>query len=190
MRNPGMEWASELLIKTAMNQGSYLETNIDFKKDQRNRPPHLSRWADGWRHLKSIVLHKPQVLYPFVLLFPLIGFALINTSFAMTFFFLMLTTILVLGITAIKLLVSSLENSSGRTSRLLQKFSTVQVVLLFCTGLFASIFFIPDEHMGTKLIVASIVTTILLWLFFIETLKTFLVNRLPDPKGIKGHIDV
>jgi glycosyltransferase involved in cell wall biosynthesis len=49
MRNSGMEWASELLLKTALKKGKYLEVKIDFKKDKRVRRPHLDTWADGWR---------------------------------------------------------------------------------------------------------------------------------------------
>jgi len=49
-----MEWASELLLKTAIKKGKYTEVPITFLKDKRGREPNLSTWADGWRHLKSI----------------------------------------------------------------------------------------------------------------------------------------
>ncbi len=61
MRCPGMEWASEMLIKTALRRGRYAEVAIHVRPDERGRPPHLRRWRDGWRHLKSIVMLAPNV---------------------------------------------------------------------------------------------------------------------------------
>jgi glycosyltransferase involved in cell wall biosynthesis len=58
MRNSGMEWASELLIKTAMAGGKYAEVPINFYKDKRGSEPHLLRWTDGLRHLRTIILIK------------------------------------------------------------------------------------------------------------------------------------
>lgn len=70
MRCPGMEWASELLIKTAVRGGRYREVAGRLRPDQRGRPPHMRRWRDGWRHLKSIVMLAPNraLLLPAVLL--------------------------------------------------------------------------------------------------------------------------
>lgn len=61
MRCSGMEWASELLIKTAIRKGRYAEIPIRLRPDQRDRPPHMRRWRDGWRHLKSIVMLAPNI---------------------------------------------------------------------------------------------------------------------------------
>lgn len=61
MRCPGMEWASELLLKTALRGGRYGEIPIHVRPDERGRPPHLRRWRDGWRHLKSVVMLAPNV---------------------------------------------------------------------------------------------------------------------------------
>ncbi|MGE0631935.1 MAG: glycosyltransferase family 2 protein, partial [Pseudobdellovibrionaceae bacterium] len=52
---PGMEYASEMLIRVAQTKTSYSEVPIHFRKDQRSRPPHLKRWQDGWRHLRFIL---------------------------------------------------------------------------------------------------------------------------------------
>lgn len=52
--NPGMEYASEMLISAAKNNLKYKEVIIDLKKDGRGRPPHLKRWKDGMRHLITI----------------------------------------------------------------------------------------------------------------------------------------
>ncbi len=62
MRAPGMEWASELIIKSKIMNSRYSEVPIRLRKDQRGRPPHLRRWRDGWRHLKTIVLLSPNRL--------------------------------------------------------------------------------------------------------------------------------
>lgn len=51
---PGMEYATEMLIK-AKKQGLKMEeVPIDFYKDQRDRKPHLRTIQDGIRHLKIL----------------------------------------------------------------------------------------------------------------------------------------
>lgn len=82
MRCPGMEWASELLIKTAVREGVYREVLGRLRPDQRGRPPHMRRWRDGWRHLKSIVMLAPNraVLLPSALLAAGSGAALAMTD--------------------------------------------------------------------------------------------------------------
>ncbi len=62
MRAPGMEWASEFLIKSKIFGVRYAEVPIRLRRDQRGRSPHLRRWRDGWRHLKTIVLLSPNRL--------------------------------------------------------------------------------------------------------------------------------
>jgi glycosyltransferase involved in cell wall biosynthesis len=75
MKCPGMEYASEMLIKIAKNNIKYIEVPIHFQKDQRDRKPHLKRWRDGWRHLRFIIGHSPS---KYVILLPaLIGFGCI-----------------------------------------------------------------------------------------------------------------
>jgi hypothetical protein len=39
------------------------EVPITLHPDGRDRQPHLQPWADGWRHLKYILLFAPKVLY-------------------------------------------------------------------------------------------------------------------------------
>lgn len=51
----GMELASEMLIKAAKNNLTYLEVPIPFHRDQRGTISHLNRWRDGFRHLKTIL---------------------------------------------------------------------------------------------------------------------------------------
>lgn len=59
----GMEWASEQVIKSKLNGLKMTEVPITFHKDSRNRPPHLRRWRDAWRHLRFMLLHAPNWLF-------------------------------------------------------------------------------------------------------------------------------
>jgi len=56
----GMEFASEIFIKSSFGKLKIKEINIRFRKDYRSRPPHLSRWRDGWRHLRYILANAPD----------------------------------------------------------------------------------------------------------------------------------
>jgi hypothetical protein len=59
----GMEWASEMVIKAKLGGLRMSEVPITLHKDGRNRPPHLRRWRDGWRHLRFMLLHAPNWLF-------------------------------------------------------------------------------------------------------------------------------
>jgi glycosyltransferase involved in cell wall biosynthesis len=69
----GMEFASEMLIKSAVQDLRIAEVPVTLHPDRRGRPPHLRRWRDGWRHLEFMLLHAPdQLLFlPGVLLLAL-----------------------------------------------------------------------------------------------------------------------
>ena len=54
----GMEWASEMLIKSKMAGLNITEVPINLYKDIRNRPPHLRTWRDGWAHLRFMLLYR------------------------------------------------------------------------------------------------------------------------------------
>lgn len=62
MRAAGMEWASELLIKTQLKGGKIVEVPIRYHRDGRGHAAHLRRWRDGWRHLKTIIFLSPNRL--------------------------------------------------------------------------------------------------------------------------------
>lgn len=180
IRNSGMEWASEVLLKTALHQGKYKEVPIRFLKDRRHRPPHMSRWSDGWRHLKAIIMLKPQSLYPLLIIFPTLAYLLYRDSFSLTFLFLSLTYLLILGIASMELLKFAIEKQSQK-SRLvifLLQFRLVPLVILFSFVLGVLVLLLPNDHLGTKLFFVNMVVLTHLWLFFIETIKTHLVNRL------------
>lgn len=59
----GMEWASEMIIKSQLAGLSMTEVPITLYKDGRSRLPHLRRWRDGWRHLRFMLLHSPKWLF-------------------------------------------------------------------------------------------------------------------------------
>lgn len=60
---PGMEFASEMVVKATMRGLPMAEVPIVLHPDGRGRPPHLRPWRDGWRHLKFLLLHSPRWLY-------------------------------------------------------------------------------------------------------------------------------
>ncbi len=59
----GMEWASEMIIKSKLAGLKMTEVPITLYKDGRSRPPHLRRWRDGWRHIRFMLLHSPKWLF-------------------------------------------------------------------------------------------------------------------------------
>jgi hypothetical protein len=63
LQSPGMEFASEMVVKTALNGLNMVEVPTTLKPDGRSRPPHLKTWRDGWRHLRFLLLHSPEYLF-------------------------------------------------------------------------------------------------------------------------------
>ena len=77
----GMEFASEMVIKTALAGVPMNEVPITLRPDQRRtRAPHLRTFRDGWRHLRFYLLYSPRWLFLLpglaLLALGLIGFAL------------------------------------------------------------------------------------------------------------------
>ena len=70
LQTPGMEFASEMVIKATLMQLRIEEVPTTLDKDGRSRPPHLRPWRDGWRHLRFMLLFSPRWLffYPGILL--------------------------------------------------------------------------------------------------------------------------
>ena len=52
---PGMEYASEMIIKAKINNLKMCEVKTILRKDLRNRKPHLRTIRDGFRHLFLII---------------------------------------------------------------------------------------------------------------------------------------
>ena len=62
-RTPGMEFASEMILRAAKTKLRISEVPITFHPDGRDRPPHLRPWRDGWRHVKLMLLYSPGALF-------------------------------------------------------------------------------------------------------------------------------
>ena len=62
-RSPGMEFASEMVINAHRAGLDIREVPIKLYPDQRDRPPHLRSFRDGWRHLRLLIAHAPDTLY-------------------------------------------------------------------------------------------------------------------------------
>lgn len=60
---PGMEFASEMIVKALQAQLRVTEVPTTLAKDGRDRPPHLNTWRDGWRHLRFLLLYSPRWLF-------------------------------------------------------------------------------------------------------------------------------
>jgi hypothetical protein len=65
LKSPGMEFASEMVVKAALHGLDIQEVPTTLKPDGRSRPPHLKTWRDGWRHLKFLLLHSPKWLFAY-----------------------------------------------------------------------------------------------------------------------------
>ena len=76
LRTTGMEFASEMVVKSSLNKLKITEIPTTLDKDGRTRAPHLRTWRDGWRHLTFLLMYSPRwlFLYPGALVF-LIGCA-------------------------------------------------------------------------------------------------------------------
>jgi glycosyltransferase involved in cell wall biosynthesis len=66
----GMEFASEMVVRSAINGLHITEVPTTLKPDGRSRAPHLRTWRDGWRHLRFLLAFSPRwlFLYPAVCL--------------------------------------------------------------------------------------------------------------------------
>ena len=66
LASPGMEFASEMVVKAALDGLAIAEVPTTLRPDGRSRPPHLRTWRDGWRHLRFLLTWAPKwlLLYP------------------------------------------------------------------------------------------------------------------------------
>lgn len=60
IKSPGMEFASEMLIKALKENAVVSHVPISLYPDCRGRTPHLKTWRDGMRHLLQIFLDSPE----------------------------------------------------------------------------------------------------------------------------------
>ena len=70
LRTSGMEFASEMVVKSTLHKLRIVEVPTTLSPDGRSRAPHLRSWRDGWRHLRFLLLYSPRwlFLYPGALL--------------------------------------------------------------------------------------------------------------------------
>src|SRR3954468_1730862 len=70
LRSTGMEYATEMVAKSALHDLKVSEVPATLARDLRDRAPHLRTWRDGWRHLRFMLLYSPRwlFLYPGALL--------------------------------------------------------------------------------------------------------------------------
>ncbi len=63
LRTTGMEFASELVVRSALAGYRIEEVPTTLSADGRSRPPHLRTWRDGWRHLSFLLIYSPRWLF-------------------------------------------------------------------------------------------------------------------------------
>lgn len=63
LTTPGMEFASEMVVKASLHRQKISEVPTTLSPDGRDRPPHLRSFRDGWRHLRFLLLMCPLWLY-------------------------------------------------------------------------------------------------------------------------------
>lgn len=83
LSTPGMEFASEMVVKSGLHRLRIAEVPVSLSPDGRSRPPHLRTWRDGWRHLKFLLLYSPRWLFllPGSLLLSIGGIAMLAIAF-------------------------------------------------------------------------------------------------------------
>lgn len=66
LNSPGMEFASEMIVKATLAGWRIAEVPTTLSPAGRSRPPHLRSWRDGWRHLRFLLMMTPRwlMLYP------------------------------------------------------------------------------------------------------------------------------
>ena len=63
LTSPGMEFASEMVVKATLQGLKIAEVPTTLSPDGRSRAPHLRSWRDGWRHLRFLLLFSPRWLF-------------------------------------------------------------------------------------------------------------------------------
>jgi len=63
LRTTGMEFATEMVVKSTLLNLRIAEVATTLSPDGRSRPPHLRTWRDGWRTLRFFLLYSPRWLF-------------------------------------------------------------------------------------------------------------------------------
>ncbi|HOH84496.1 MAG TPA: glycosyltransferase family 2 protein [Bacteroidales bacterium] len=84
LHTPGMEFASEMVVKSSLFKYKMAEVPTTLKKDGRSHPPHLHTWRDGWRHLVFLLMYSPKWLFLIpgliILILSIIGFGVLSVK--------------------------------------------------------------------------------------------------------------
>jgi glycosyltransferase involved in cell wall biosynthesis len=80
-RCTGMEFATEMIVKSSLRGAKITEVPITLHPDGRKtRPPHLRTFRDGWRTLRFFLLYSPRYLFlapgGFLIALGLLGYGL------------------------------------------------------------------------------------------------------------------
>lgn len=81
---PGMEFASEMVVKSSLKGLKEAEVAINLHKDLRDRPPHLKPFRDGLRHLRFMFMLNPMWCFVLPSLFIVIPNLLILSKLLIT----------------------------------------------------------------------------------------------------------
>jgi glycosyltransferase involved in cell wall biosynthesis len=65
LQTTGMEFASEIVIKSSILNMRVCEVPTVLFPDGRTRRPHLRSFRDGWRHLRFLLLFSPRWLFAY-----------------------------------------------------------------------------------------------------------------------------
>jgi glycosyltransferase involved in cell wall biosynthesis len=60
LKTSGMEFASEMLVRSKKARYRIDEVPVRLLRDQRTRSPHLRTFRDGWRHIRFLLLYAPK----------------------------------------------------------------------------------------------------------------------------------
>src|SRR6185295_5159968 len=63
LTSTGMEFASEMVLKSALMGLKIVEVPVTLWPDRRGRPPHLKPWRDGLRHMFYMLMLSPTWLF-------------------------------------------------------------------------------------------------------------------------------
>lgn len=83
LNTSGMEFASEMIVKSSLHGLKITEVPTTLAKDGRDRKPHLRTWRDGWRHLRFLLIYCPKWLF----FYPGLAFLLLGLIFSVALIF-------------------------------------------------------------------------------------------------------
>lgn len=76
LRTPGMEFASEMVVRATLAGLRLCEVPVSYRPDGRTRRSHLRSFRDGWRHLRFLLVYCPRWLFAV----PGIGFLVLGLA--------------------------------------------------------------------------------------------------------------